>query len=146
MKYIEIGSFNPDNCYYKREACYGIYLEDGKLLLALNIERNQIEMIGGGKQIDESNEDCLSREFMEEIGSQIEGVVPFVDIKCYWESDYAHVCTLAHFFIVDKIHSVGTSYVDHKVQFVALEEAVRMLNLLYQKEAINLYLKKLKQL
>ena len=142
MKYIEIGSYNPDCDYYNREACFGIYVEDGKILLALNVERNQIEMVGGGKQSGETNEECLSREFMEEIGAKIEDLIPFADIKCYWKSEYAYMCTFAHFFIVNQVFFEEKSSYDHKLVYTPVEQASDLLNLLYQKEAIRLLLKK----
>ena len=140
MKYIEIGSYNPGCDYYNREACFGIYMEDGKILLALNVERNQIEMVGGGKQPGETNEECLSREFMEEIGAEIEGIVPFADIKCYWKSEYAYMCTLAHIYTIDKVRFLDAKSVDHRIKFVSSNDAVCKLNLPYQREAIKRYL------
>lgn len=138
MKYVEMGSCDPNIQYYNREACLGIYVEDGKILLALNIERNQIEMIGGGKQSGESNEDCLSREFMEEIGARVEGMIPFADIKCYWKSEYAYMCTLAHFYVVDRVQFFDIKSIDHKIRWVSLKDAPCKVNLIYQKEAIKL--------
>ncbi len=139
MKYIEIGSYNPDCDYYNREACFGIYVEDGKILLALNVERNQIEMVGGGKQSGETNEECLSREFMEEIGAKIEDLIPFADIKCYWKSEYAYMCTLAHFFTISKLSFVNSKLTDHDFMFMSKEDAIKSVNLPYQKEATILF-------
>lgn len=143
MKYVEMGSCDPNIRCYNREACFGIYVEDGKILLALNIERNQIEMIGGGKQSGESNEDCLSREFMEEIGARVEGMIPFADIKCYWKSEYAYMCTFAHFFTISKITFIGSNMSDHVCMFLSKDVAVNSVNLMYQKAAIKLYLEEI---
>lgn len=98
-------------------------------------------MVGGGKCANESNEECLVREFMEEIGAQINGCVHFADIKCYWKSDYGDMCTLAHIYIVNEIRFVDINSVDHKPRVVGLSSALEELNLPYQKAAIDLYLK-----
>lgn len=61
--------------YIPREAVYGISQKDSSILLVKDAKSQQWEIPGGGKEGNESDGDCLKREFFEETGIHI------VDLK-----------------------------------------------------------------
>jgi len=58
----------PADRYIDRIAIYGLHLTNSSILMVLDSQSKKWEFPGGGLEINETEEDCLSREFQEETG------------------------------------------------------------------------------
>ena len=73
MKTIEIYGENYIEQYTKlREACRGIVIRNGKILLTYEVNTNQWFIPGGGLESNESLSQCCIREMAEETGCIVE--------------------------------------------------------------------------
>jgi 8-oxo-dGTP diphosphatase len=139
MKKIVLGVKKSKIKYDFRETCFGIIYKDNKFYLTK--KNNEISLIGGGVEKDETHEETLKREFIEEAGLTIKNIYEFITIDCYWitrNNDYMN--SLANFYIVeieDKINKPTES----ASKLIVLEESKikDALKLPYQKEAIELF-------
>ena len=140
MNEIIIGEKLENKKYDFRETCFGIYLRNNKMLLVK--KDGQFSLVGGGIEEGESHEECLRREFIEEVGYEIKEIMPFTTIDCFWLAGGKWPLeSLANFYIVQ----VGNKICDpteegHKEEEVGLKEVVNLLPLPYHKKAIELYL------
>ena len=62
----------PESDLVKRVSAYGIYLKDGKVLMVQDKNSEAWEFPGGGLDNDETEEEGLIREFLEETGLNID--------------------------------------------------------------------------
>jgi len=143
MEKITIGEKLENKKYDFRETCFGICVKDNKMLLVK--KKEQFSFIGGGIEKDETHEECLKREFIEESGFEIKEITPFVTIDCFWlAAGKWPLESLANFYVV----KVGNKICEpteegHEVQEVNLEEVMDVLPLPYHKKALELFLKKI---
>ena len=95
--------------YHRAFGVYGIYVEDGKLLV---IEKNggpyinRYDMPGGSLEEGESLAEAMKREFLEETGLEIEIVqqIGVSDFKLPWKwREFTDVHHIAVFYSVRKI-------------------------------------------
>lgn len=138
MKKIVIG--NKENIKYDfRETCFGICETNNKLLVVFDEKYKQYSLIGGGKEINESNTDTLKREFKEETGLTIKNIKEFITIDCFWLAggDYP-LESLAHFYIVEIDTDLKLTH-EFKYEYIDIDKVD--LKLPYQKKAIELYKK-----
>ena len=98
VKEIQIGIKDKNFKYGFRETCFGICMKNNKVYLTS--KNNEISLIGGGKEKNETYENCLSREFLEESGCKIKSIKEFCTIDCFWitKTNY-HMESLVHFFL-----------------------------------------------
>ena len=83
---IEIIGDNYFGSYqYTRYACRGIIIEDGKLLLSYLTNRDFWMLPGGGKEDNETDEECAIREVAEETGYIVVSEKQTVKIIEYYE-------------------------------------------------------------
>ena len=140
MKTITIGEkFNSK--YDFRETCFGIVINDTKILLVK--KNNQYSLIGGGIEQNETKEDCLKREFMEEAGMLITKTTPLICIDCFWLAAGKYPMeSKANIFNVnvDLIHITNPNEDGHIVEWVNISDAKDLLPLPYHKKAIDFLL------
>ena len=143
MEKIVIGQKLKDKKYDFRETCFGIYVRDGKILLVKKNE--QFSFIGGGVEENETHEECLKREFIEESGYEILGIKPFVTIDCFWLAGGKWPLeSLANFYLVEIGKKVCEPTEEgHTVEEIKIEEANKVLPLPYHKKALELFVENL---
>ena len=142
MERIVLGNKIENVKYGFRETCFGIVYKDNEFYLT---EKNgEISLIGGGVESNETYEETLKREFIEEAGLSIKNIKEFVTIDCYWitrNDDYMN--SLANFYIVEVEDEIKEPTEEmSKLVIIKDIEIKDKLSLPYQKEAINLFLKK----
>lgn len=140
MKKIIIGEKVECKKYDFRETCFGICQKNGKILLVKKNE--QYSFIGGGIEKDETYEQCLRREFIEESGYQILKIEPFVTIDCFWmAAGKWPLESLANFFIVELGEKICEPTEEgHVTEEVNLQNARNLLPLPYHKKALELFI------
>lgn len=142
MKTITLGEKFVNKKFDFRETCFGICERDGKILLTKKIKKNEIAMVGGGLEKDESHEECLKREFIEESGYTIEKIKELCTIDCFWLAGGEWPMeSLANFYVLTlSDNSITPTEEGHEPVWVPIEEVESLLPLPYHKEAIRQYL------
>lgn len=98
METINIYGDNRFEKYTKiREACRGIVIKDGKILLSYEVNTDQWMIPGGGVEAGESYEGCCIRELTEETGFLVKPLQHYLTINEYYE-DYLYP---SHYFICE---------------------------------------------
>ena len=143
MKKIIVGEKLQNTKYDFRETCFGICLKDNKMFMVKKNE--QFSFVGGGIEKNETHEECLKREFIEESGYQILGIKPFVTIDCFWlAAGKWPLESLANYYIVELgEHICEPTEEGHIVQEVEIDRVAELLPLPYHKKALELYLQSL---
>lgn len=140
MKKIIIGEKDDTKEYSFRETCFGIVVKDN--LLYCNEKNEEISLIGGGLEDNESYLDCLKREFLEEAGLFVESAKPLCIIDCFWiTKDKKNMESLANIYIVE----ISDKFVkplekDCKIKRIKLNDALNALPLPYHKKALEEYI------
>lgn len=141
MKKIQIGNEFKNGDYEYRETCFGIYEKDNKLYLTET--NNEISLIGGGIEKNESYFDCLRREFLEESGCLVKKSQELYIIDCCWVTrNNVNMRSVAHIFLVD-IEDNILEPLEKKSRLVIINKdmVLEKLELPYQIKAIEMYLK-----
>lgn len=141
MKKIQIGNEFKNGDYEYRETCFGIYEKDNKLYLTE--KNNEISLIGGGIEKNESYFDCLRREFLEESGCMVKKSQELYIIDCCWVTrNNVNMRSVAHIFLVD-IEDNILEPLEKKSRLVIINKdmVLEKLELPYQIKAIEMYLK-----
>jgi MutT/NUDIX family protein len=141
---ILIGEKNENIKYDFRETVFGICLKNEELYLTKKGE--DISLIGGGIELNETEETTLKREALEEAGLEIIGMNKICDIDCYWKTrDNRDMESLTHIYqieISDKI--IEPLEVESKLVKMSINEAKNQLKLPYQKQGLTEFLNKIK--
>ena len=139
MKKIRLGIKKRNLKYDFRETCFGIVFKNNEFYLTE--KKKEISLIGGGVEPNETHEETLKREFIEESGLIIKSIIPFITIDCYWYTrDNRNMNSLANFYIVeveDKIKKPTEK--ESKLVKIKNEEILKNLQLPYQIKAIELF-------
>lgn len=140
MKKFVIGKPFDGKCDF-RETCFGICEKDGKILLTQKITNKQFSLVGGGIEEGESHEDCLNREFAEEVGCKIKSLKELCDVDCYWLAAGKYpLRSLAHFYVVDvEGEQFEPTEEGHQPMWVETDKVESLCPLPYHKEAIKYY-------
>lgn len=142
MEIIQIGN-KFESKYDFRETCFGIVEVDNQFLVVK--KNNQYSLIGGGIEENESFEECLKREFIEESGYKITETNELVCVDCYWLAANKYpMQSKANIYIVkvDLTNSCNPLETDCIPCFISEEKIFGILPLPYHKEAIKYYFKK----
>lgn len=67
-----------------RQACRGIVMKEGNILLTYEVNTDQWFIPGGGLEGTESKEDCCMRELAEETGFLVEHLRDFLTIMTWY--------------------------------------------------------------
>ena len=143
-KMILIGEKDVNKQYYFRETVFGICLKNEKLYLTKKGE--DISLIGGGLELNETEETTLKREALEEAGLEIIAMNKICDIDCYWKTrDNRDIESLTHIYrieISDKI--IEPLELESKLVKMSINEAKNQLKLPYHKQGLIEFLNKIK--
>jgi 8-oxo-dGTP diphosphatase len=139
MEKIVIGEKHENIKYDFRETCFGICLKKNKLVLVKKNE--QFSFIGGGIEANESHEDCLKREFIEESGYSILAIKPFITIDCFWlAAGVWPLESLSNFYIIELGDKIGEpTELGNSVEEIEISNASNLLALPYHKKALELF-------
>ena len=100
MEAVEIYGANWKGKYaHIREACRGIIVEDGKILLCYEPRDDQFMIPGGGLEEGESYEECCARELAEETGDVINVSRYALTINEY----YGDWLFISHYFMCERV-------------------------------------------
>ena len=139
MNTIQIGN-KFEKKYDYRETCFGIVEIDNKFLLVN--KNSQYYLVGGGIEKNETHEECLKREFLEETGFSVTEIKDLVCIDCFWLAAGKYPMeSKANIYIV-KIDLENKTFPleeGHTPSFVNSSEAIELLPLPYHKEALKYY-------
>lgn len=117
MKIIEISGENRlERHTMKREACRGIVLVNGKLLLSYETSEDQWLIPGGGMEPGETPEECCIRELAEETGLIVRPLRHYLTIKEY----YDEWCFVSHYFVCEAVNNTQRALTEQE-QAVGLE-------------------------
>lgn len=129
MKTIDIFGENRFETYMKiREACRGIVISDGKILLTYEVNTDQWFIPGGGLEPGESLEECCVRELAEETGLIVHPLRHYLTINEYYEewlfASHYFVCEVtgeAQRTLTDREQEVGL-----EPRWVTVQDAVEI--------------------
>ena len=129
---MEIINIYGDNCYDQhtkvREACRGIVVNAGKILLTCEVNREQYFIPGGGLEARESLEACCVRELAEETGCVVDPLYRYLTISEYYE-EWLFV---NHYFLCEITGQTGRSLTEREAEaglepcWIPLEEAISL--------------------
>lgn len=142
LKTIYIGKKLPNTKYDFRETCFGICERENKILLVK--KNNELSLVGGGIEKNESKTETLKREFKEEAGATIKSISPICVVDCYWlAAGHYPLRSLSNMFVV----SVDAEFVPpteegHIPVWVDKDNVLNYLQLPYQIEGFKAYLNK----
>ena len=128
------------NCDYRR-TCYGIVMHDNKFLITYNEKVKEFSLPGGGVEKDETLEDCIKREFAEEVGFEVKKTEEFINIDCFWiRRNGTPMETDANFLLVDVdvIKSFSPTEPEHKPLWVE-REMLNKITFPYQEKALEIF-------
>lgn len=123
--------------YIKRDGVYGVAEKDG--LYAVAGVRDTHFLIGGGLERGESHEACLKREFIEEVGYEIE-IIEYVDAyreygQSFRSKNYYEL--IGHVYLVDIKNQVASGEQDHTFKWMTKQELLNKMALSYQQHVIQ---------
>ena len=95
-----------------REACRGIVISNGEILLSYEANNDQWMIPGGGVEGDESNKDCCIRELKEETGYIVSPKKHLLTMNEY----YKDWCYISHYFLCDIIDNTERKLTDEEIK------------------------------
>ena len=129
MKTIEIYGENRFASYTKvREACRGVVMSDGKILMTYEVNTDQWFIPGGGLEEGESRKECCIRELAEETGYIVEVGKHFLTIKEY----YGEWLFISHYFVCSLVGETVRKLTEREQKvgleprWITLEEAIEI--------------------
>ncbi len=142
MKTIILGKKFIDKKYDFRETCFGICERNGQILLTKKTNKNEIAMVGGGIEKEETHADCLKREFLEESGYSVENIEKLCVVDCFWlAGEQWPMESLANFYVVKlSEQAISPTEQGHEPIWIPIDEVEKLLPLPYHKEGIRQYL------
>ena len=127
MKTIDIYGENRFERYSKmREACRGILIKDGKILMSYEVNTGQWFIPGGGVEYNESLSECCMRELAEETGVVVISGEHFLTINEYYEE----WLFISHYFICDYVGETERKLTERELaeglepRWIPLKEAI----------------------
>lgn len=127
--------------YRQRPGAYGI-IKNADGLVAIIKTKAGYFLPGGGIEQGESPAECLKRECLEEIGVTISGLDHFASGSYHFFSTTLNVNmeSLGYFFTckIDEYLKIKTED-DHELVWTRLEEAIPLLYLENQREAMKIF-------
>lgn len=132
MKTIDIYGENRFEQYTEvREACRGIVIDNGRILLTYEVNTDQWFIPGGGLEDKESIRECCVRELAEETGCVVETKEHYLTINEYYE-EWLFV---SHYYICEYVGETERALTEREME-VGLEPRWIPLN-----EAIDIFSK-----
>ena len=141
MTEFSINHSDKDKQYIQRIGAYAV-IENNENLIAIVKTNTGYFLPGGGIENGESLEICLKRECIEEIGVEISALNNFARGNYYFYSTTLNIDmeSIGYFFTckIDKFLDVNIE-ANHELIWLNMEQAVKLLYLENQKEAIRIF-------
>lgn len=140
---FETNKPEPGKTYTQRTGAYGIIPNDQNLLAIVKTPRGYF-LPGGGIEDSESEEDCVVRECLEEIGLKVKVLKKICSGNCYFYATTSnkYIASLGHFYSCEIVQMSGTkTEADHELVWLNPTETIKLLYLANQKKAVNIFLK-----
>lgn len=129
METINIYGENRFEMFSKtREACRGIVIAEGRILLTYEVNTDQYFLPGGGLEQGESLVGCCERELAEETGVQVKPLYRLASINEYYEEWQF----ISHYFVCTVTGKTARKLTEREAmvglepRWVALDEAVEI--------------------
>ena len=149
MEILEVGEKLEGKHYDFRKLCFGIVEKDGQFMMVYTHKDRNHSMPGGGVEEDETPEEAIKREFLEEAGYEVESAEELVQVHCYWNLKDGQITRerFAHIFVVKlKEETKQTPLEDWHIRvYVDKEDAAELTPFPYQKAGYEYYLKNFKR-
>lgn len=127
METIDIYGDNYSEQYTKvREACRGIVIHEGRILLTYEVNTDQWFIPGGGLEEGESTQECCVREMVEETGCVVKANKQYLTIN----EHYDEWLFVSHYFICDYVGETERTLTEREMEegleprWISLEEAI----------------------
>jgi len=141
---FSINQPNPGKAYTKRPGAYAIMLGNQNLLAIIKTSKGYF-LPGGGIEKDESEEACIIRECLEEIGIKVQILEKICSGNYFFHSPgrKMYIENIGHFYHckIEKVLDTA-SEADHELVWLSSDEAIKLLYLANQKQAIKIFLEK----
>ncbi len=128
--------------YIQRPGAYAFILSDNQILL-INIE-GRIYLPGGGLENNETHEEGLTRELLEETGYKIKINQKITEANQYLYSNFrqAHFHKIGHFYHCSLLEkSQSPTDLNHNIIWSPLHEAPKLLKQEFQSWALDYFIK-----
>ena len=129
MKTIDIYGENRFEQYTKvREACRGLLIDNGRILLTYEVNTDQWFIPGGGLEDKESIQECCVRELAEETGCLVETKEHYLTINEYYE-EWLFV---SHYYICEYVGETERALTEREMEagleprWISLNEAIEI--------------------
>jgi len=129
MEIIDIYGENYSSPYTKmREACRGIVIKDGRILLTYEVNTDQWFIPGGGLEDCESTQECCVRELAEETGCVVKVNKQYLTIN----EHYDEWLFVSHYYICDYVGDTERTLTEREIEegleprWISLEEAIEI--------------------
>ncbi|MGH0432222.1 NUDIX hydrolase [Bacillus hominis] len=134
------GSKNPTVHYVLRPSCYAVIFNDTCSKVAVIQKRDRYFLPGGGMEGNETKDECLHRELLEELGWAIE-IDQYIGNAAryfYAEKEDTHYLNDGFFYIARMVNKqTETSEEDHILQWISPLLAVELLVHEHQRWAVE---------
>lgn len=135
---------DKDKQYTKRPGAYGV-IKNNDSLIAIIKNKTGYFLPGGGMENEELPDECLRRECLEEIGVEISDLNYFACGNYFFYSTISNVDmeSIGYFFTcqIDKFLDMNSED-DHELVWLDIEEAIPLLYLDNQREAVRIFKEK----
>ncbi|MBS4537507.1 NUDIX domain-containing protein [Clostridium sp. D2Q-11] len=141
MLEVRVNEPDKDLKYKQRVGAYGILKNDKDEIVIVKTSTGYF-LPGGGVENNENYEECLQREFIEEVGFKVKIVSKIAIISCFFYSTTMNIDmeSKGYFYICDLIEELKEdTEEDHELIWLSYKEAIDKLYLLNQKRAVEIY-------
>ncbi|OJE43606.1 DNA mismatch repair protein MutT [Bacillus proteolyticus] len=140
MSKLTFGYKKPTEQYVLRPSCYAVIFNDTCSKMAVIKKRNRYFLPGGGMEGQETKEECLHRELLEELGWAIEIDQYFGNAARYFyaEKEDTHYLNDGFFYIANMVQKqTENCEEDHVLRWMSPLHAIELLIHDHQKWAVE---------
>ncbi|WP_242309613.1 NUDIX hydrolase [Bacillus cereus group sp. BfR-BA-01331] len=135
-------TFGSKKCtvhYVLRPSCYSIIFHSSSSKIAVIQKGDRYFLPGGGMEGNETKEECLHRELLEELGWAVEMDQYIGNAARYFyaEKEDTYYLNDGFFYIAQRIHEVEVHEEDHILQWLSPSLAIEHLLHDHQKWAVK---------
>lgn len=124
--------------YFERKAVYGIVISDEGKIAIIKTPRGYF-LPGGGIENNENHEQCLEREFMEEIGYEIK-IGNYIGRSSFYHKSktYRYLHAIGFFYFANLKNKISNGIEkDHELVWLEPNECINGLFLEHQSWAVS---------
>ncbi|MGG0649834.1 NUDIX hydrolase [Bacillus mycoides] len=137
---LTFGSKNPTVHYVLRPSCYAVIFNNACSKIAIIEKEGRYFLPGGGMEGNETKEECLHRELLEELGwtIEIEQYIGNAARYFYAEKEDTYYLNDGFFYIANIVHKqTETSEEDHILKWMSPSLAIELLIHDHQRWAVE---------